>query len=50
MARTPLATFSNIPNKALTNELTAINQYFIHSEMCEHWGTKLNARIKQQTT
>jgi bacterioferritin len=25
-------------NTILTNELTAINQYFIHSEMCRSWG------------
>ena len=24
-------------NNALTKELTAINQYFIHSKMCENW-------------
>jgi bacterioferritin len=31
-------------NQALTKELTAINQYFIHSRMCETWGYQALAK------
>jgi bacterioferritin len=37
-------------NEALKEELTAINQYFLHAEMCENWHyTKLGNFIKKQS-
>ncbi len=37
-------------NEALKEELTAINQYFLHAEMCENWKyEKLAKFIKKQS-
>jgi bacterioferritin len=37
-------------NAALKEELTAINQYFLHAEMCENWKyNKLGDFIKKQS-
>ncbi len=36
-------------NSLLADELTAINQYMVHSEMCENWGyAKLHMAIRGQ--
>lgn len=37
-------------NEALREELTAINQYFLHAEMCENWHyDRLGNLIKKQS-
>jgi bacterioferritin len=37
-------------NEALHEELTAINQYFLHAEMCENWHYKrIGELIKKQS-
>jgi bacterioferritin len=37
-------------NEALREELTAINQYFVHAEMCHNWGYhKLGNYIRKQS-
>lgn len=39
----------NVLNSLLADELTAINQYMVHSEMCESWGYgKLHGAIRKQ--
>ena len=36
-------------NSLLAEELTAVNQYMVHSEMCENWGYgKLGATIQKR--
>jgi bacterioferritin len=38
-----------VMNSLLADELTAINQYMVHSEMCENWGYgKLHLAIRSQ--
>ena len=37
-------------NKQLTNELTAINQYFLHARMARHWGfERLGSKIYDES-
>lgn len=37
-------------NELLKDELTAINQYFVHTEMCENWGyDKLHKLVEKRS-
>lgn len=37
-------------NEALTAELTAINQYFAHAKLCEHWGwQRLASKYREES-
>ena len=37
-------------NEILSAELSAINQYFVHSKMCENWGyRKLHAKKREES-
>ena len=37
-------------NQLLTNELTAINQYFVHAKMCQNWGyERLAGKLREES-
>ena len=40
----------NILNEILTVDLLAINQYFVHAKMCEHWGyERLHQKVRKRS-
>ena len=37
-------------NDVLTSELTAVNQYFVHAKLCQHWGyERLAEKIRAES-
>jgi bacterioferritin len=39
-----------ILNDLLTNELTSVNQYFVHAKMCENWGyQRLASKVRDES-
>lgn len=44
------ATVLDLLNTVLTNELTAVNQYFIHAKMCRNWGyMQLASKVRAES-
>ena len=40
----------NILNEILTVDLMAINQYFVHAKICEHWGyERLHHKVRERS-